>query len=201
MNSAGRFHIVLTVFLLSMLGYCCHKLLRPSFTIISLTNDKNSPLYIHGIRTYMLDEYVPQVTEKTLDNLFLDSVLKKEAVYKIITLDAFDPACIDNCVKLSTVDKQDNFIHAALGSQVPHILEKFFKNISSVLLLEFDRETLQNANLMIRKEQNKVDGTYFPHLYGTQKIPLVCVKNIIELARNNNKWAVHAISVVIPKTF
>ena len=201
MNSAGRFHIVLIVFLLTMLGYCCHVLLRPTFTIVSLTNGKNSKLYTQGTRTYMLDEYVPQVTEKALNNLYLDSVLKKEAIYKIITLDAFAPAHIDDCVKLSSVDKQDNFIHAALGLQVPHILEKFFKNTPSVLLLEFDQEALKNANLMIRKEQNKVDGTYFPHLYGTQKIPIVCVKTIIELIRNENKWAVNAISIIVPKTF
>lgn len=70
MNSAGRFHIVLIVFLLAMLGYCCHIVLHPSFAIISLTHDKNTPSYTHNTTIYMLDSYIPQVTAKALDKLF-----------------------------------------------------------------------------------------------------------------------------------
>jgi hypothetical protein len=88
MNSVGRFHIVFIVFLLTMLGYCCHILLRPSFTIISLSATTGAPSYTHNTRLYMIDSYVPKVTSRTYDHLFLDSVLSKDSIYKILNLDA-----------------------------------------------------------------------------------------------------------------
>jgi uncharacterized protein (DUF952 family) len=196
--NVGRFYIIIILFLFSIVAYCFHILCRPTFTIIAMTKSKALPTYAHDMNACLLNMYVPQVTTKAFENLGLETVLHYEAIYKIITLGTFDPARIDDCVQLSARDRQDNFIHAALGSQITHILGKFFKDVPTVLLLELDQKALKNADLTIRSEQNKVDGTYFPHLYGPQKIPLACIKTIIELAQKETRWTVNALSIVVP---
>jgi len=107
------------------------------------------------------------------------SPLKSSALYKIVPAADFDKTNKKNCVKLSTLDKQDGFIHAAYGNQVERIVAKFFKNETKLLFLELDLNELQKNGTNIRPEPNKPGGTIFPHLYGTQKIPLSAVKKII----------------------
>lgn len=196
--NVGRLYITVILFLLAILAYSFHIFLRPSFTIISLTLDQSIPTYTHDTTTRLFDTYIPQGSSKILTRLTLTNLFRNESIYKIIIPQAFNPSQIDNCVQLSQADKQDNFIHAALGSQIPHILEKFFKEAPTVLALELDQEALKNAGITVRKEQNKVDGTYFPHLYGMQKIPVSCIKTVFELAKKETEWVVHTISIVVP---
>jgi uncharacterized protein (DUF952 family) len=133
-----------------------------------------------------------------MNKLEMATVIHAESTYKIVTPEDFDPTHIDSCIKLSTLDLESHFIHAALGEQVPHILDKFFKDKTAVLLLELNQDALNNANLTLRKEQNKPDGQYFPHLYGPQKLPVSVIKTVADLEKAGATWKVNTLSIIIP---
>jgi uncharacterized protein (DUF952 family) len=180
--------------------YRIQVLLKPSYIFLSITGKKTKPEYFNNVRSSSLDAYLPRLTAKALDNLQLSNIVEPESLYKIVTPECFDPSHLDNCVNLSTLDRESHFIHASQGGQVPQILEKFFKDSSVVLLLELDGTALNNANITLKKEQNKVEGEFFPHLYGAQKIPLSIVKTIIELNKKDGNWTIDALSIVVPCT-
>lgn len=201
MNSKILLYVVL--FLLMAAAIVCHLqvILKPKFTFISMSGTTDTPDFLHDVRSYALDAYLPKVTAKALANLEISQALEAESIYKIVIPEAFDPSHIDNCVTLSTLDVDSKFIHAAMGEQVDHILEKFFKDASAVLLLELDPTALKNSNITLKKEQNKADGEYFPHLYATTlKIPLATVKTIIELKKKDGKLTIDTLSIVVPNS-
>ncbi len=123
---------------------------------------------------------------KLLAKLFKSNKCEKKidrknsgVLYKIVPIVDFDEKNIENCIKRSPLDLNSGFIHLAYKNQVAHILQKFFKNVQRVLVLEIDLKMLQNNGSVLRVEPNKPGGEKFPHLYGTQKIPRAAVKKVI----------------------
>ena len=192
-------HILLFILLIAVgIAYRIQILIKPTFTFITLAEKNFIPAYLNHVRYFALESYLPHLTEKAVDKLDLNTIIDPESIYKIVTPENFNPTNIDACVQLSPLDIESHFIHAALGNQTEHILEKFFKNDMHVLFIELKTDALHNANLTLKKEQNKADGEYFPHLYGTPKIPLSIVKTVIELEKKDNTWRINTLSIVIP---
>jgi uncharacterized protein (DUF952 family) len=117
--------------------------------------------------------------------------LNTEALYKIVTPASYNPLRTDDCVMLTELDKKDGFIHTSLGTQANAILQKFFKGQGHVLLLELDKTVLHQRGLIVRLEQNKPGGTFFPHIYGNQQIPQSAVKNVLHAhERADGTWGI-----------
>ena len=178
--------------------YRIQVILKPAYTFVSISGKSTTPAYLKNVRYSSLSSHLPRLTAKAITQLQLADILEPESLFKIVTPESFNPAHIDNCVKLSALDLESHFIHASQTEQVPQILEKFFKDSSIVLLLELDKTALDDANITLKKEQNKVNGEFFPHLYGAQKIPLPIIKTIIELIKKDGHWTIDSISIVVP---
>ncbi len=114
---------------------------------------------------------------------------KNDAIYKITPAANFDKSNADDCVILMPIDQQSGFIHTAYGSQVIKTLNKFFADAKDILVLELDSSILKQRGTDIRPEANKPGGDIFPHLYGTQKIPVAAIKEIKTLKKNKHgEW-------------
>lgn len=197
--------ITATIFIALTLAYRIELLLKEPYAFMTITNPKAIPSYFKNVRYNKLDNYLPGITATTLANTQLSDMLAPESLYKIVTPEAFDPSIKNSSVTLSALDKKSKFIHAAMGTQVFPILEKFFKDTPTVLLLEIDKQKLQSANLTLKNEQNKAGGELFPHLYGTQKIPLSIIKTVIEISKNGQRtiagdthWNMVSIGIIMP---
>lgn len=198
MNQSRWFLFIISILMTLVIIYRIQVLLKPSYTFVAISANNFKSAYLNNVQSSSLDAYLPRLTAKALDHLKLADLLESEALYKIITPESFDPSHIDNCIKLSTLDVESHFIHASQGAQVPQTLEKFFKDVPVVLLLDLDQAALNNANITVKKEQNKVGGEFFPHLYGTEKIPLSIIKTIIELSKKDGNWTTISINIVVP---
>lgn len=171
---------------------------KTTYAFIALSNKESGPGFLRTTNYLTIYTYLPRIAKKILATLTLSELLDPDSVYKIITPESFDPTHTENCIELSKLDQESGFIHAALANQVEHILEKFFKENSTVLLLELNLSELKNAGITIKKEQNKPQGEFFPHLYGTQRISLAIIKNVVELDKINDSWNIETINRVIP---
>lgn len=198
MNQTRWFLFIISILMALAIVYRIQVLLKPAYTLISISGTNVRPEYFNNVRSSSLNTYLPRFTAKAFNGLQLSDIIEPESLYKIVMPKSFAPSHIDNCVKLSALDLESHFIHASQGGQVPQILEKFFKDSTAVLLLELDQTALNNANITLKKEQNKVGGEFFPHLYGTQKIPLSIVKTIIELNKKDGNWTIDTLSIVVP---
>ncbi|WP_019216600.1 DUF952 domain-containing protein [Legionella tunisiensis] len=84
-------------------------------------------------------------------------------VYKILTVEEWNAFEESGSFEGSVNDKKDGFIHLTFEHQYPAILEKFFKGINEVVLVEIDSRLLEKDTLKI--EANKPGGEKYPHLY------------------------------------
>lgn len=110
--------------------------------------------------------------------IFLKKRLSSSFLYKIVPVSDFNATDEQNCIQLSFLDKQSGFMHTSYGWQISDILEKFFKNIDQVLILKLNVYQLKKSGTTVRPEANKLGGTIYPHLYGSQKIPLAAVEQV-----------------------
>jgi uncharacterized protein (DUF952 family) len=115
-----------------------------------------------------------------------ENILNSNNIYKIIPESHFNKNNTENCIKLLPLDIDSGFIHTAFGSQVMSIVQKFFKGTKTLLVIELDLTQLQKQGTTLRVESNKPGGEKFPHLYGTQKIPVKAVKQILHLNKQTN---------------
>lgn len=115
--------------------------------------------------------------------------LAADKLYKIVVFDGFDPK--KESITLSPLDIESGYIHAALGKeQVIKVLNNFFGSESRVVILELDKQKLNQAGLEVRLEQNKPGGTSYPHLYGMMKLPVNTVTRVIDAKKQaGDVWA------------
>ena len=66
--------------------------------------------------------------------------LESSALYKIVLRSDFDKTNERACIKLSKLDQDSGFIHAAYGRQVHGIMNKFFRTVNELLVLELDTQ-------------------------------------------------------------
>ncbi len=126
---------------------------------------------------------------KTKTVIFDGVSLIESGLYKIVPVSEFDRSNQDNCVKFSSLDQGSGFIHASYGAQVHGIIKKYFEVATSLILLELDPDVLKKNGTILCVEENKHGGPMYPHLYGTQKIPMAAVKKIIKIERGpNTQW-------------
>ena len=109
------------------------------------------------------------------------SPLKKEAIYKIALKSDFNAENKADSIQLSALDENSGFMHASYGNQVKNTIEKFFKKSDEILVFELDLEALEKNGTILKPERNRPKGEIFPHFYGTQKISLKAIKNVIKL--------------------
>jgi uncharacterized protein (DUF952 family) len=129
--------------------------------------------------------------DKNTDTKTLDFNLNKNSIYKIIPVQNYDPQNTDDCIKLMPLDIESGFIHASFGNQIENILQKFFKGKKQALLIELDTCILNQHGLDIRREQNKPNGDFFPHIYGAQQIPAHAILKVIKaLEKDDGSWIV-----------
>lgn len=90
-------------------------------------------------------------------------------VYKILTPKEWSDFKESGFFEGTELDKKDKFIHLAFEDQYPALLEKFYKGVDQVVLVEIDSKKLNNLKI----EANKPGGTEYPHLYST--IPFAAI--------------------------
>lgn len=100
-------------------------------------------------------------------------------VYKILTVDEWIAFEKSGHFDGSANDKKDGFIHLTFENQYPAILEKFFKGIDRVVLVEIDSRLLEKDTLKV--EANKPGGEQYPHLYSIMSMKAVSSHTELEL--------------------
>lgn len=113
-------------------------------------------------------------------------MLTADAIYKIVWEKDFNIKALDHCVALSELDETSGFMHVSFGRQVHNTVNKFFQGQGRVVVLEVDVDELALNGTHLRVESNKPGGEAYPHLYGTQKIPLSAIKRV--LLCQNGQW-------------
>jgi uncharacterized protein (DUF952 family) len=189
---------IVAVFTMLAIAYRIQIILKPSFSFITISRTHETPKHLVNAHVAPLTNYSQALTEKIYANLNLDFLIKPEGLYKIIPIDSFDPTRLDNCITLSALDRDSQFIHASYGTQVLQTLKKYFQDNKDILIVEFDETLLKNVNSTLKNEQNKPDGEFFPHIYGTQKIPLSAIRTIIEINNIDGAWVPENITLVVP---
>ncbi len=92
-------------------------------------------------------------------------------IFKILTPSEWEAFKHDGSFRGSPMDLKDGFIHASLDDQKERILQKFFKGIRPVVMIEINPKLLTEGSLKI--EANKPGGDQYPHIY--RQIPLTAV--------------------------
>ena len=105
-------------------------------------------------------------------------------IYKILTPEEWSEFQKRGRFEGSPLDKRDGFIHLALEHQYPAILEKFFKEVDSVVLIKIDHDLLDAGNTL-KIESNRVGGEKFPHLYGALHAKAVISHEVLNLTNPN----------------
>jgi uncharacterized protein (DUF952 family) len=109
--------------------------------------------------------------------------------YKILEYKYYNPDNKQNPVTILPIDIESGFIHMSFGSQVENTLNKFFKEIDKVIILEIDPNLLKQNGSQVIVEQNNNIGNYYPHIYGKQEINNNAIANIIYATKDGNgKW-------------
>ena len=115
--------------------------------------------------------------------------------YKILEYKYYNPDNKQNPVTILPIDIESGFIHMSFGSQVENTLNKFFKEIDKVIILEIDPNLLKQNGSQVIVEQNNNIGNYYPHIYGKQEILSNAITNIIYAIKDINGTWVHKIFV------
>jgi len=126
-------------------------------------------------------------------------MLTPNSFYKLIPESDFDAANITDCVRLSPLDLQSGFMHLSFGRQAMNTVQNFFKGAGTPLAIALDMAELQHHGITLRVESNKPGGEQYPHLYGTQKIPLAAVTKVWHLVEQvDGSWGVSGTSPHLP---
>ena len=127
--------------------------------------------------------------QKMFQEISLGKILDNKKLYKIVPESHVSLANISNAITLLPIDTKSGFIHTAESGQVSAILHKFFTGQNNIVLVELDETLLQQAGIVVRREQNKKDGEFFPHLYGKNlHIPAQSIGRIIRVSEINGEW-------------
>jgi len=114
---------------------------------------------------------------------WFETNLKADALYKIVVSGDYDKNQEEDCIKPSQLDLQSGFIHASYGRQSQATVEKFFKDAPKVLLIELDKNVLQQEGFDVKDEQNKPGGTFYPHIYKVKHLPQKAIRMVLEYTR------------------
>ncbi|MGL5742948.1 MAG: DUF952 domain-containing protein [Legionella sp.] len=101
------------------------------------------------------------------------------SIYKILTQKEWNDFASNGFFEGSALDKKDQFIHLAFEDQYPALLEKFFKGVDQIVLVEINPTKLPPLKLKI--EANKVGGEKYPHLYSTIPASAVVDHEVLDL--------------------
>ena len=98
-------------------------------------------------------------------------------VYKILTLEDWDAFRLTGEYLGSADDKRDGFIHLSNKAQMQGTLDKHYKAVPKVIIIELEAAMMGPA----LKYEISRGGAAFPHLYGT-----------LELAHMTQFWPLSA---------
>lgn len=99
-------------------------------------------------------------------------------IYKILTPAEWDAFQQSGHFTGSTLDKKDQFIHAAYNDQYPRLIKKYFKDVRTVVLVKIDATKLEKGILKV--ETNKPGGEKYPHIYGPIPYTAVVASEVIK---------------------
>lgn len=104
-------------------------------------------------------------------------VINIDVVYKMLTLAEWEHFENTKVFKGSAMDQQDGFIHFSFAHQWSSIREKFFHNISPLVLLSVDVASLDES--LLKVEKNRPNGDAYPHYYGVLTMSMVKSKKVL----------------------
>jgi uncharacterized protein (DUF952 family) len=99
-------------------------------------------------------------------------------IYKMLTLQEWQEFQDNQIFDGSELDIKDGFIHMSFAEQIDGIRQKFFKEISPVVLLSLDTQKFDAS--FFKVEANKPNGNQYPHYYGQLNIEMVVEAKIID---------------------
>jgi uncharacterized protein (DUF952 family) len=163
---------------------------------VCMNTEQKNPSYLAALHTCSLSSAAPIVAQKALNNTLLHDCLQDSDLYKIVLPEDIELSNKHSCVKLSKLDHDSGFIHAAYGNQVEPIVAKFFKDASTILIVKLDKQALANQGTEVKNEQNKPNGEFFPHLHGKQQIPSQAISASFEFTKQpDGTWLVTCITL------
>jgi uncharacterized protein (DUF952 family) len=118
--------------------------------------------------------------------------------YKIVKPENFRPENSFDCISLTDLDQKSGFIHLSKHDQVDSVLQKFFMGAPEVLIFALDPAVLHANGSTIVEEQNKQGGSFYPHVYGKQEIPLTAVCGIYKVQCDNqtDQWHISLVQML-----
>lgn len=87
--------------------------------------------------------------------------MEEQSIYKIFTKDQWQDFNANGSFQGSPLDIKDGFIHLSKQDQVQKTINKFFKNITGLIIAEFNTNTYNNT----LKWEASSSGEFFPHIY------------------------------------
>lgn len=99
-------------------------------------------------------------------------------IYKMLTLQEWQYFQDNQIFDGSELDIKDGFIHMSFAEQIDGIRQKFFKEISPVVLLSLDTQKFDASSFKV--EANKPNCNQYPHYYGQLNIEMVVEAKIID---------------------
>ncbi len=112
----------------------------------------------------------------------------RTVVHHIALVDDWQTALADGVYAMSTRGAtldEVGFIHCARPDQITGVLNRYYRDVDEVMLLDIDVDGLD-----IRDEPVTLDTgvDHFPHLFGP--LPIAAVIGARNIHRNNSKWCV-----------
>jgi uncharacterized protein (DUF952 family) len=99
-------------------------------------------------------------------------------LHKILTVKQWEDFQREGIFSGSPLDQQDGFIHASTQDQYQRTIDKFFKDIRPIILVEIDPKLLQADTLKV--EANKPGGDKYPHIYGDIPLAAIITHKVID---------------------
>lgn len=99
-----------------------------------------------------------------------------QGLYKLCEDGAWRQAQANGQLPPSDDDRRDGFIHLSFGSQLIATLQRHFRAVDPLWLLELASEALSPGALLLEPSRG---GALFPHLHGT--LPLAAVVGAIRV--------------------
>ena len=99
-------------------------------------------------------------------------------VYKVLTQDEWERACMDGYIN-TALDDIDGFVHFSLAKQLALTIRSYFDQYETLVLLQIETDKLCDKLVYEESGSNERDGK-FPHLYGKLTMEDICKKWVLK---------------------
>jgi uncharacterized protein (DUF952 family) len=99
-------------------------------------------------------------------------------IFKILSPSQWEEFQLSGYFKGTEIDIADGYIHSAYADQCEHVLNRFFKNVRPLVLVEIHPELLLDST--VKLEVDETSGISYPHIYGGVPLTAAVSHKVLE---------------------